>query len=447
MNKKNIIIIGGNAAGPAAAAKAKRVDPNASVIMIEAGEYISTGTCELPYVLAGEIDDYNDIIFFNNDKFRDEKGVDVLTNHFVESINKKEKEINVFDKDNGKNLSLPYDKLILCTGSSSIELDKYKNYNNVFTLKNISDYLSIKNYISNNKVKNALVAGSGYIGLEATEALSKLGLNVTLLELEKLPFPQSELEVQNLILQCLENNNINYYGNAKNVQIISTDERIKNIKINGRVLDIDFVIIAVGVKPNTKLAKDTGLDIGVTSAIKVNNKLRTCNTNIYAAGDNIEIINAVTLRPDYFPLATIAHQTGHIAGENAAGSNLFMQPVVKNIAVKIFDYYYAQVGLSQKEAETYNFSYEHVSAVKPNLVKVMPESRNVFGKIIYDNNSKLILGATFLGGQEVSGYANIISTFIHNKIKSNKLRDIDFNYTPPLSPMINLLSVLGRKIN
>lgn len=447
MNKKNIIIIGGNAAGPAAAAKAKRVDPNANIMMIEAGEYISTGTCELPYVLSGDINNYKDIIFFNKEKFKDEKGVDVLTNHFVGSINKKEKEINVFDKNNSKNLSLPYDKLILCTGSSSIELDKYKIYSNVFTLKNISDYLSINNYISNNKVKSALIVGSGYIGLEATESLSKLGLNVTLLELEKLPFPQSELEVQNLILECLKNNNVNYYGNAKNVQIISEDEKIKNIKIDGRVLDIDLVITVVGVKSNTKLAKDTGLDIGVTNAIKVNNKLRTCDTNIYAAGDNIEIINAITLRADYIPLATIAHQAGHIAGENAAGGNLFMQPVVKNIAVKIFDYYYAQVGLSQKETETNKFNYGQVAAVKPNLVKVMPESRNVFGKIIYDNNSKLILGAAFFGGQEVSGYANIISSFIHNKIVANKLRDIDFNYTPPLSPMINLLSVLGGKIN
>ncbi|PJA98518.1 MAG: hypothetical protein CO128_06915 [Ignavibacteriales bacterium CG_4_9_14_3_um_filter_30_11] len=447
MDKKNIIIIGGNAAGPAAAAKAKRVDPNANVIMIEAGEYISTGTCELPYVLSSDINSYKDIIFYDKEKFKEEKGVEVLTNHFVESINKKERVINILDKENARNISLPYDKLVLCTGSNSIKLEKYSQYKNVFSLKNISDLLSINNHISNNQVKKVLVVGAGYIGIEATEALSKIGLNVTLLELEKLPFPQSELEVQNLVFECLKNNGISFYGNSKNVQIISDYDKIKSFKIDGRILEIDLVLTAIGVKPNIKLAKETGLDIGTTGAIKVNNKLRSCNSNIYAAGDNIEVINRITNRSDYIPLATIAHQTGHIAGENAAGGNLFLQPVVKNIAVKIFDYYYTQVGLTQKEAVLNNINSDQVTAVRPNLVKVMPKSRNVFGKIVYNKNSKLILGATFFGGHEVSGYANIISTFISNKIEVNKLSKINFNYTPPLSPMINLLSTLGRKIN
>jgi len=447
VDKKNIIIIGGNAAGPAAAAKAKRVDPNANVIMIEAGEYISTGTCELPYVLSSDINSYKDIIFYDKEKFKEEKGVEVLTNHFVESINKKERVINILDKENARNISLPYDKLVLCTGSNSIKLEKYSQYKNVFSLKNISDLLSINNHISNNQVKKVLVVGAGYIGIEATEALSKIGLNVTLLELEKLPFPQSELEVQNLVFECLKNNGISFYGNSKNVQIISDYDKIKSFKIDGRILEIDLVLTAIGVKPNIKLAKETGLDIGTTGAIKVNNKLRSCNSNIYAAGDNIEVINRITNRSDYIPLATIAHQTGHIAGENAAGGNLFLQPVVKNIAVKIFDYYYTQVGLTQKEAVLNNINSDQVTAVRPNLVKVMPKSRNVFGKIMYNKNSKLILGATFFGGHEVSGYANIISTFISNKIEVNKLSKINFNYTPPLSPMINLLSTLGRKIN
>jgi len=447
VDKKNIIIIGGNAAGPAAAAKAKRVDPNANVIMIEAGEYISTGTCELPYVLSSDINSYKDIIFYDKEKFKEEKGVEVLTNHFVESINKKERVINILDKENARNISLPYDKLVLCTGSNSIKLEKYSQYKNVFSLKNISDLLSINNHISNNQVKKVLVVGAGYIGIEATEALSKIGLNVTLLELEKLPFPQSELEVQNLVFECLKNNGISFYGNSKNVQIISDYDKIKSFKIDGRILEIDLVLTAIGVKPNIKLAKETGLDIGTTGAIKVNNKLRSCNSNIYAAGDNIEVINRITNRSDYIPLATIAHQTGHIAGENAAGGNLFLQPVVKNIAVKIFDYYYTQVGLTQKEAVLNNINSDQVTAVRPNLVKVMPKSRNVFGKIVYNKNSKLILGATFFGGHEVSGYANIISTFISNKIEVNKLSKINFNYTPPLSPMINLLSTLGRKIN
>ena len=446
MEVNKIIIIGGNAAGPAAAAKAKRFNSNAEVLMIESGEYISTGTCELPYVLSGEIDSYKNVVLFSPEKFKEEKGVDVLTNHFVESIDKNQKEIIVVDKTKGEKFSAPYSKLILCTGSTSIKLDIYSPYNNVFNLKRISDLLAVKNYISENKVKNVLVVGSGYIGLETAEALKLKGLRVTLIDIAELPFPKSEIEIQRLILECLKNNQVDFYGNAKNVQIISEDEIIKSIKIDGRILEFDLVITAVGVVPNTQLAKETGLDIGTSGAIKINNKCRTCNNHIYAAGDNVEVMNAIIKRPEYVPLATVAHKAGHIAGENAAGGNVFLQPIVKNIAVKIFDYFYAQVGLSTYEIENNNFNFKIVTDVMPNLVQVMPESKKVFGKIIYDKNTKSILGASFFGGREVSGYANLVSSFIHNKIGADNLRYIDYNYTPPLSPMINLLSVLGRKI-
>lgn len=446
MEAKRIIVIGGNAAGPAAAAKAKRFNSTAEVLMIESGDFISTGTCEIPYVLSGEIGSYKNVVFYSPEKFKEEKGVDVLTNHFVEAIDKRQKEVIVADKIKGKIFPIPYSKLILCTGSNPISLDKYSSYKNVFNLKKISDLLSIKNFISENNVKNVLVVGSGYIGLETAEAMNQLGLKVTIFDIAEMPFPKSEIEIQSLILECLKNNQIDFYGSAQNVQIISEDEKIKSIKINERILEFDLVITAAGVLPNIQLAKETGLDIGITGAIKVNNKCRTCNNNIYAAGDNIEIINAITKRPDYIPLATLAHTTGHVSGENAAGGNVFLQPTVNNIAVKIFDYFYAQVGLSSKESEANNFNFEIVTSIMPNLVKVMPESKKVFGKIIYDKNTKLILGASFFGGREVSGYANLISSFIYNKLRINLLSSIDYNYTPPLSPMINLLSVLGRKI-
>ncbi|MCH7827602.1 MAG: FAD-dependent oxidoreductase [Bacteroidetes bacterium] len=447
METNKIIIIGGNAAGPAAAAKAKRFNPNVEVLMIESEEYISTGTCEIPYVLSGEIDSYKNVVIYSPEKFKEEKGVDVLTNHSVESIDKKKKEIIVIDKIKGKNFSVPYDKLILCTGSKANKLEIYLPYKNVFNLKRISDLLKIKNFISDNNVKKVLVVGSGYIGLETAEALKLLGLSVAVFDIAELPFPKSEFEIQNLILECLKNNKVDFYGDAKNIQIISEDEKIKSIKIDGRILEFDLVITAVGVHPNVHLAKDAGLDIGSTGAIKVNNKLKTCNNHIYAAGDNIEVINAITKKPDYIPLATIAHKAGHIAGENAAGGNVFFRPIITNIAVKIFDYYYAQVGLTANESEMNNLNYGAVSSVMPNLVTVMPESKKVFGKIIYDKGTKLILGASFFGGREVSGYADLISSFIFNKINANLLSKIDYNYTPPLSPMINLLSVLGRKLN
>jgi NADPH-dependent 2,4-dienoyl-CoA reductase/sulfur reductase-like enzyme len=189
------------------------------------------------------------------------------------------------------------------------------------------------------------------------------------------------------------------------------------------------------------------LEIGKFGALKVDSRMRTSDFNIYAAGDNSEVINKVTGRTDYIPLATIAHSQGHIAGANAAGGNLRTEPVVFNLAVKIFDKSVCKVGLSSEEASDMKLSFNSVHAVIPNLVHVMPESEKVFGKIIYDRDSKLILGASFIGRSEVIGYADIIAMMIANKIKADALASTNYNYTPPLSPFVNLLSVLGRKIN
>jgi CoA-dependent NAD(P)H sulfur oxidoreductase len=187
--------------------------------------------------------------------------------------------------------------------------------------------------------------------------------------------------------------------------------------------------------------------LGKTGAIKVDQYLKTSDRFIYAAGDNVEIINAVTGKPDYIPLATHAYDLGHIAGENAAGGNLKNDPMVKNISVKIFDKFFASVGLSSYEARRNGFEFEESFARARNLVNIMPESDYVFGKVLADKNSKRIIGASFLGGKEVSGYADLLSALIKLKAPASTLSKINYNYTPPLSPFVNLLNIIGKKFS
>ena len=444
-----IIIVGGNAAGPAAAAKAKRTNPNAEVIIFEAGDFISTGTCEIPYVLSGEIKDINSILFFNAESFKREKGVDVYIKHLVEEIHRKEKIIVVRNLIDDKINEISYDKLILTTGSKAKTLSTFPlNAKNVFTLKSINDLIVLKSYLETNKVNRAAVIGSGYIGLEIVDALKKLKLEVALFEKEKLPIPSSEPEIGFLIKELLKNNEVDFWGNAGNLKVHYSEdnEYIKSLETDGRILEFDIYIVAADFIPNTNLAVSSKIEIGKTNAIKIDNKLKTSDPDILAAGDNVEVINAVTKRPDYIPLASVAHQYAHAAGENAAGGNVHVEPVIKNLSVKIFDKYFISVGLSSSEAGKHGFMYNTVSEVVPDLVKIMPGSSNVFGKIIFDKNNKYILGAAFFGGKEVSGYGDLLSSLIKTKQPANILSKINYNYTPPLSPFINLLSVLGRKI-
>lgn len=447
LTPKNIIVVGGNAAGPAAAAKAKRIAPDSNVVMFEAGDFISTGTCELPYVLSGEIKDYKKIVFFDAEKFEKEKGVKVLTNHFVEKIDRSNRKITVKNLISNQSFDQYYDRLILTTGSNAKVLPQIKvKSENLFSLKSVRDLISIQNYLAKNSVRKVLIIGAGYIGLEASEAFIKLGYDVTLLDKEILPMPGADDEVRHLIHDLIAKNKIEFSGGKKELKFGYKDDKIITATYDGYTKEFDLVLLTLGFEPNNSLAISSKLTIGKFGGLKVDQKLKTSDPNIFAAGDNIEVINKITGQYDYIPIATFAQQMGHIAGENAAGGNVIAQPVIKNIAVKIFDKFLVSVGLNSIEAKINKFNFISVTSIAPNLVKVMPGSDNVFGKLLVEKSSFRIIGGFFLGGKEVSGYGDLITTFIHNKIKATELSRINYNYSPPISPFINPLSLLGKKV-
>jgi NADPH-dependent 2,4-dienoyl-CoA reductase/sulfur reductase-like enzyme len=443
-----IIVVGGNAAGPAAASKAKRFNPNADVILFEASEFISTGTCEMPYVLSGEIDDYRKIVFFSPSSFQKEKGVKVFVKHFVEEIDTKNKQVVAKDLVEDKLLNYDYDKLILATGSKAKILPGFDTQlKNVFTLKNVNDLIRLNEFISKEKVLTAIVIGSGYIGLEAVESLNKRNITVQVIEKESKPLPGADEEFDDEILKILNRNKIEFIGNSDNIEPVISSDRLLGVRLEDKFIKTDLVLLSVGFEPDAYLAHGAKLEIGKSGAIKVDRYLKTSDRFIYAAGDNVEVINAVTGKLDYIPLATHAYELGHFAGENAAGGNVKYDPFVKNITVKIFDKFFASVGLSFSDAVKNGFEVEAAFVKARNLVGVMPGSDYVFGKVLTDKNSRRIIGGSFLGGKEVSGYADLLSALIKLKASASTLSKINYNYTPPLSPFINLLSIIGKNFS
>lgn len=438
MLKNKIIIIGGNAAGCAAAAKAKRVNPKAEVIIFEKSNFISTGTCELPYVLSGEIPDYHSLVFFTPETFLRDKGVTVYTNVSITNIDRRKKTVTCC-----KGNVFLYDSLIIATGSTANTLQESELYKNIFTLKNIDDIARIMNYVSDNAPRKCLVIGSGYIGLEVAGSLSIRNCEVTLLEKKERLFPSADEEFSEIVAALCTVNNITVYTNCE-FKLIGNGEKITSVKIGSRIIEIDMVITALGFTPNTTLAAVNKIELGNSGGIKVGSKLQTSDPNIYAAGDVIEYPLMQIRKSELINLATLARLSGYVAGANAAGGNEYLQPVIKNSSVKIFNKYFVQTGLTETEIKKTGIAYEAFSISLPNKVKVMPGSSLGFSKVLVEKNSGRILGAGFFGGEEVSGYGDIIAMCIRKNIPLYELEDMHFNYTPPLSPFVNPLTQLSK---
>jgi pyruvate/2-oxoglutarate dehydrogenase complex dihydrolipoamide dehydrogenase (E3) component len=304
----------------------------------------------------------------------------------------------------------------------------------------------IQKHLQENIIKKVLIVGSGYIGLEIADALIKKNINVDIAEIANDPLPSAEPEIRLLLRELLKSKSINFYGSAEIKQYSEKNNKIASVRIDGYSIEYDAIFICAGFSPNIELAVASNLDITKGGSIKVNRKLQTSDPSIYAAGDCVEVTNFITNKSEFIPQATYAYTNGHIAGTNAGGGNSYSSPVVPNMAVAFLGRVYSSTGINSDSASRGNFRYIAVTATAPSLVKVMKNSQNIFGKIIVDINSKLIIGASFFGGNEISGCSDLISSFIKFKIPAKELANVNFNYTPPISPFINILTILGKKI-
>lgn len=447
MLKRKIIVIGGSAAGPAAAAKAKRVNPQNEVILYEAGKYISIGTCEIPYVLSGEVESVEKLIFFNPETFEKEKGVKVKINHRVEFIDKHKKKIFVRDLITQKVFEDNYDKLILCTGSLKKIHPAFRNgLQNVFYLKTIDDVRAIQNFVAKNKINTALVIGASYTGLEALEFVRNIASEIYLIDISDLPLPGYDLEIRKILLDKLTEKKINFLGNVKDIKPFEKDDRVVRVKLNNEQIEVDFILISIGFEPNNSLAKSANLSLNSPcGSIKVDEKQKTSDDNIYAAGDCCGVKEFITKKTRWIPLATYAHNQGHTAGANAAGEPAVFGQVVRNAAFRFFDLNVAIVGLTNDELEDNQIKFREVSAIGNSRVRIMPGGEKHFLKIKFKPDDKRIVSANLIGGDDIVGKANLISFAIKNNIPITKFFETDFLYTPTLSPLIETLSILGKK--
>lgn len=436
-----IVIIGGVAAGAKAAAKSRRLLNEAQIDLYTQDTHVSYSSCGLPYFIEGNFDDYKMLLVRSPEEF-EAQGIHIHLQNRVLKIIPEYKMILVEDII-GKNLYLVnYDKLIIATGARpfvpKIENIKLKN---IFTLRTIEDGLNIKEIMK--KSSKVVIVGGGYIGIELLEAFVKQGLHVDLIEASPFIMPTLDNEMSEVLKKHLigiSNGRFNIYTEERVIRFIGDIDGVKQVvTANGNIFDTDFVIICAGVVPNSELAKDAGLKIGITGAIETNCKMKTSNDDIYACGDCIQENLIITNTPIWVPLGSNANKEGRCAAINACGYEDCFEGVLGSAVTRCLDYTVSMTGLSEKEANKLGINPVSVIVKKSDKVGYMPDAAELTLKLIADSKNKQLIGGQAVGASGADKRINTLTSAIKAKMTVRDFIGNDITYAPPYSPTIDPL--------
>ncbi|MBO8127748.1 MAG: FAD-dependent oxidoreductase [Peptococcaceae bacterium] len=445
-DKLRIIVIGGVAAGPKTAARARRMAPEAEITLIDRGTMLSYGSCGLPFYLDGTVKNLKDLVSTSYGVTRDEeyflreKGINVLTRTEVQAINRDTKSIQVRNLDSGDTYTLPYDKLVLATGATPV-IPPFEGLElkGVFRLYHPDDARAIAEKID--EIEEVVLVGGGFIGMELAGALNNRHLFVSVVEMQEQTLAGVlDPDLEAVLRNRLQAKGIEFYLKEK-VLRFEGDERgnLREVITDKRTIETDACIIATGVRPNVELARAAGLTIGPTGAIAVNEYLQTSDPDIYAVGDCVENTHLISGRKIYLPLASTANRQGRVAGDNVTGHKSRFKGVLATAVLQVTDWNIGRTGLGEQEAK--DLGYEVVSAITPahDRTHFHPEHGLVILKVIMDRRSRKLLGVQAIGPGEVDKRIDVAATALNFGATIDDLADLDLGYAPPYSTSIDPL--------
>ncbi len=426
-----VIIIGGGACGASCATRLRRLDEKADICILEKTNEVSIANCGLPYYCSGVIAERERILVSNQQKFKETFNIDVCLNTEVTEINREEKYVV---SNNGK---FYYDKLVLTQGANPIKppLEGINNPN-IFTLRNLADADNIKAYIKNNNVKNAVVIGGGFIGIEMAENLAHLGINTKVIEMANQILAPVDSEIAAFAQNELRANNVELFT-SDGVKGFTEKEVLLT---SGKKVPYEIAILAIGVRPEITLAKNCGLE--TNRGIKVNDHLQTSDENIYAGGDSIEIKNFVDDSVGLIPLAGPANRQGRIIADNICNIKSQYKKSQGTSVLKVFDYTVACVGYNEKILQKLGMTYKKVLTFGNSHAGYYPNSTQIFFKLLFNNAGK-IFGAQAVGQEGVEKRIDVISSIMRNDGDVQDLLDSELCYAPPFSSAKDPVNVLG----
>jgi NADPH-dependent 2,4-dienoyl-CoA reductase/sulfur reductase-like enzyme len=429
----NFLIIGGDAAGMSAASRAKRNIPDLDVTVLEKTMDVSYSACGMPYNIADPERKIEDLVVRQAHVFREKQNINLLTGHCVESIDPVGMIVSGTSLQ-GKPFDVAYDKLLIATGGSPIipDLEGF-DLPGVMALKSLDDGRKIKAYIQSNHVKKVVIIGMGYIALEMCEALRALSIDVDMVKPRPVFLPWMEKELADVVKNEVETHQIKLYLGHTIEKIDLENKRLKVI-CSDLMLEADMVLAAIGIKPNSELAAQAGLDLGVKNAIAVNKKLQTSNENIYAAGDCCDAYHVVTGEKTWIPLALRANRAGWAAADNICGKSIELPGIAGTAVFKVFDLEVARTGLTVDEAKHFGFDPVKVTIKTRSRAHAHPGASKIHVHMVGDTKTGRLLGIQMVGKEGVAHRINAVAVALHNQMTVKDYCQTDLAYAPPFGP-------------
>lgn len=429
-----ILVVGGGACGASAAARCRRLNDEAEIIILEATDEISIANCGLPYYTSDVINSREKMIVSSPMRFKNLLNIEVRLNSRVTEINRKNKTVTVNGKEN-----LSYDKLILATGASPvIPPIAGVNCNKIFTVRTLKDGDGIKDILRTGKAKNAVVIGGGFIGIEMAENFVHAGLNTTLVELSDQILAPLDKEVAAFAHNTMRKNGVELIL-GDGVKEFENDFITLN---SGKKIPYDIAILAIGVRPDVALAKSAGLEIGTLGGVKVNEYMQTSDPDIYAGGDSVEIKDFITGKNTIIPLAGPANRQGRIIADNINGFKSVYKNSQGTAVVKVFDLTIANVGNNEKQLLKNNIPYKKTFIFNNSHAGYYPDATRTLYKLLFNEQGK-ILGAQAAGYEGVEKRIDVISTIMRNNGTIQEMLDSELSYAPPYGSAKDGVNILG----
>ena len=444
---KRVLVVGGVAGGASAAARVRRLDAEASITVFERGEHVSFSNCSLPYFLSRTVGDAESLVLMTPEGFKASYDIDVRINNEVCAIDRAAKKIRVRNELTGEEYEEAYDELVLSPGSSPIRPRSIEGVflPHVFTVRNVNDIVKLDKYAGQEGRSDVVVIGGGFIGLEVAENLREAGKHVSVVEAADQVMAPFDYDMSQILHKELMDNGVELYL-GDGVKAI-TEEKV--VLASGRELPADVVVLAIGVAPETSLAKEAGLELGETGAIKVTPDFRTSDPHIYAVGDAIEVYNSLTRRPAKLPLAGPALRQARTAADAMYGTGGRNKGVIGSCAVRIFELNAAATGLNEKTARQNQIPCDSVYTMAMDKVGIMPGSSPVHFKLVFEVPTGKILGAQAIGKGNVDKRIDVIAAMITMGGTLEDLKELELCYSPVFGTardIVNLAALVGLNV-